>query len=354
MTKIQNLLMAIIIALMFIACRSPIDPIDPQDPITPDLDIFIVDISRETDWNYMVVGRDGSSIFFSVDEATDIPTRLFLRPNNNSDAGFTFVFKENGLPDKMIANGYILYFGNFSGYTFDLAIICPLGTIQYHFGIETDVNWNAYNNAISMSSLSQGRFISLPRLNRSLNFISHAIGIGTCAAGFFFLPALGGCAAYVASLTGSAVVSNVFDGITADVLNMSIDTLGCVFGNVFDCIVALSNSTYTLSNWDINLANQRGQEIAQKHIGTWVASIEGFNATITVTSTWWTISIPAMGGFTDSGQYIFMNAANARLYSNNNFGGFVGTAFILDSNRIRINLNSYSIAPGIHILNRVP
>jgi hypothetical protein len=55
------------------------------------------------------------------------------------------LFKENGLPDKMIAKNHILYFGNFTGYKFDLAIIYPNNRIEYFYDIETDVYWDAYN-----------------------------------------------------------------------------------------------------------------------------------------------------------------------------------------------------------------
>jgi hypothetical protein len=37
---------------------------------------------------------------------------------------------------------------------------------------------------------------------------------------------------------------------------MGIDMLGCVFGNAFDCIVAFSNTAYTISSRDFNLSTQ--------------------------------------------------------------------------------------------------
>ena len=281
---------------------SPTPP-TPSAPNPDDLDIFVLDISQETGWDYMVVGRDGSSIFFSVNASNDIPTRMFLKPDKNSDNGFTFLLKENGLPDKMIANGHILYFGNFSGYQFDLAIIYPNNTIQYFYDIQTDVNWDAYPR--------QGRFINFNFLAKSLSIASDVIGIGTCAVSPFFPPALLGCASYVASTVGKVVVDQVFDGFTANVANTFIDVIGCAgnIGNVFDaitvadsCVSALSNSVSMLSSLDFNLASQKTQEIAQA-----IGAIDGGRGDVKVTLTWNNLSDVDLHVIDPYGERIYWN-----------------------------------------------
>ena len=221
------------------------------------LDIFVVNVSQETDWDYMVVGRDGSSIFFNVNENNNVPTRLFLRGNRNSDDGFTLLFKENGLPDKMIANGHILYFGNFRGYQFDMAIIRPNNTIDYFFDIQTHTNWNAFTEATF-----QGRIIG--DILRSLPFLSNALGIGTCIISPFFPAAAGKCATYAVQLIGRVVLGQVFDSFTADLGSLfmySLDCLGDGFFSAFACLNAIANMTSVLSNHDLNLVNQRITQI---------------------------------------------------------------------------------------------
>jgi len=121
------------------------------DPPKAESDIFVVDISEETDWNYLVVADDGSSMFIEVNESTDIPTRVFLKPDKDSDSGATVFFKENGLPDKVVVDGHILYYGNFTGHKYDLAVIYPDNRIEYHFGVETDVDWDDYIKAAGLS-----------------------------------------------------------------------------------------------------------------------------------------------------------------------------------------------------------
>jgi len=251
------------------------------NPGSNNYDIFVLDISQKTDWDYMVVGEDGSSIFFSVNKSNDIPTRLFLKPNKNSDDGFTILFKENGLPEKVIAKNHILYFGNFRDYKFDLAIIYPNNTIKYFYDIETDINWNAN---------SQGRTITFSKLKKSLNFVSDALGIGTCIVSVYFQPAFGACASYVASTVAKIVVNQVFDGFTADLGNAFIDVFGCAgnIGNVLDaisvadsCVSALANTANLLTYMDINLTNQKAQEIAQAN-----GQINGGRGDVKVTLTW--------------------------------------------------------------------
>ena len=238
-------------------------------------DIFVLDISQKTGWDYMVVGEDGSSIFFSVNKNNDIPTRLFLKPNKNSDDGFTILFKENGLPDKVVAKNHILYFGNFRDYKFDLAIIYPNNTIQYFYDIETDINFGAYN---------QGRAISFSKLTKSLGFASRAIGIGTCLVSPFFQPAIWGCASYVASEVGHIVVDMVFDGFTADVSHTIIDVIGCAgnIGNVLDtitvadsCVSALANTANLLTYMDLNLTNQKNTQVNEA-----IRKIDGDSLTV--------------------------------------------------------------------------
>jgi hypothetical protein len=158
-TMLKITILGIIISLFLISC----DTAKPNDPKR--MDIFLVNISQDTDWNYMIVGKDGSSIFFRVDEDTNMPTDLYIKPDINSDDGLTFIFKENGWLDKVVVNGHVLYFGNFSGYQFDLAVIYPDNRIEYFFEIETDIDWDAYNDLIDY-----GRFINF---NRVLNIISH-------------------------------------------------------------------------------------------------------------------------------------------------------------------------------------
>jgi len=227
-----------------------------------DRDIFVVDISQETDdWDYLIAGRDGSSILFSVDEDTNIPTHLYLSPDTDSDTGMTKTFKENGLPDKMVSNDHILYFGNFNGYRFDMAIIYPNNTIEYHYNIETDINWDAYD-----AMYRNGRW----GIREILTVIKHGVGLGTCIGGAFYPPALGWCAKYVAGLVIENAANIIFGGSSGGFLGdfgqVLANILGCAsdFENPLTwvaCLQGLYNSAHLLTYLDFNFLQLKINEI---------------------------------------------------------------------------------------------
>jgi len=152
---------------------------DPPEIL--DVDVLVVDISSETsDWNYVAVGKDGSSMFIDVDESNGMPSRVYIKPDKDSDNGATIFFKENGLPDKMVVGGHILYYGNFTGNKYDVAVIYPDSRIEYHYGVETDVDWDNYIKAAGLSK-ARGKV-----LDWIVDWGLPAIGTGiTCATAVF-------------------------------------------------------------------------------------------------------------------------------------------------------------------------
>jgi len=226
-----------------------------------DLDVFAVDISQETEeWNYMVVAKDGSSMFIDVDESNDIPTRMFLKPDKNSDKGFSLFFKEDGLPDKMVVDGNILYFGNFTGYKYDLAIIYPDNRIEYHYGIETDVDWDAYRMTpkAMLLRLNSGLFSKITK-----SIISVAVPAVTCGAVVFFPNPItaAACASGVFELVADIAVETVFDGFTEDVGKALVDIMFCANGSYLSCVSGLYDSASLLSYIDFNLTVEKTTQI---------------------------------------------------------------------------------------------
>ena len=98
---------------------------------------YVLNVSEdtETEWDLLVLGNDGSSTYLKMDEETGKTAQMVVIPDNKKpEVGVTYLFKTNGLVDKIIVNDYIVYFGNYNGYKVDLAVIKPNGTIEY-FGI---------------------------------------------------------------------------------------------------------------------------------------------------------------------------------------------------------------------------
>ena len=83
--------------------------------------------------------------------------------------------------------------------------------------------------------------------------------------------------------------------------------------------------------------------------GTWQGEVMGFTATVNVSNSGWTLSIPSLS-YADTGSFN-RNGNSAVLYSSSN-GKNVGTANIIDSNTVQLVLNNNSDAPGTYTLTR--
>ena len=237
-----------LIAGTLLVCNScPIDG-KPQPDKKGGPKVVVMNISQVTDdWGWLAVGNDKSCMFFNVDEDTGMPTLLYLKPPGNElENGITFFFKENGLPDIIEYNGYILYFDNFDGYTFDLAVIDPDGAVEYHYGIETDVNFDAWSEiampvsfVYSGSVYNGGRSIGdfLDNISVGLKVADIAIGIGTCVGTLFFPPLAVGCGIAVASAVAEATFciledNGVISETTANAGGYAIDTANAVYDGI--------------------------------------------------------------------------------------------------------------------------
>ena len=106
-------------------------------------DVVFLDTRAISEWDYLIVTKEEAVMTLNVNEATGVPTLLFLKPQKDLDISFTFTFKENGLLDAMVYSGYFFYYSNYRDYRYDMAIVAPNGIVEYHYGIQTDIDWDA-------------------------------------------------------------------------------------------------------------------------------------------------------------------------------------------------------------------
>jgi formylglycine-generating enzyme required for sulfatase activity len=230
--------------------------------------IYALDISKtskwNTNWDYLVFDKAGSSMVFKVNETTGIPSRLYLKPKKDSDDGYTILFKDNGLPNAVIRNGFIMCFGNFKDYTFDLAIIYPDGNIEYHYDIQTDRNFAALINKRAVSNQGRSAFSDF---TDCLSYASLAIDIGTCVLSTVMPPLLLECLPFLVGELGHFLADNYLDGVNQDIANTMIDALDCAsnfnIGGALDvvgfadaCISAFTSLVDLLMGKDIADAEQ--------------------------------------------------------------------------------------------------
>ena len=135
----KNLLFKTIILILLIYGCSDDD--DSKQQLTELPDISIVDISQESDWDYWVVGKK-DDYYIKKNPNTNLPKEVLFH-SYEENKNFSILFTENGLIDKVIFDGIILIFRNFSGNKVDLGVIYPDGSIETLRELVTpNYNWD--------------------------------------------------------------------------------------------------------------------------------------------------------------------------------------------------------------------
>jgi len=229
---------------------------------------YYMDISKNAEWDYLAFAQDGSSMVFNVDKSTGKPTLLYLKPEKNSDAGYTFLFKGNGMPDIMIYNDHIFYFDNFSGYNYEMAVITPNGRSVQGRSVKQEGttsfflggHWVTLTTDMFVEELTaykannQGKYWTLDDLTGSLDIFGTVLGLATCAATPFVPGAIPGCFITILSTVTSKAVEIAFEGTTNDVFQIVINALNCATADVAGCastVAGIADLASTLSKRDL-------------------------------------------------------------------------------------------------------
>ena len=229
-------------------------------------EFYALDISQETDWDYVVVADNGNaaSIWFNIDKATNIPTTMFYKPFNNQDYGFSVNFKSNGLPDYAVWGDTIIVFENFRDTKCDIAVIYPNISVKYFNNIETGIDWSSALRSSMLRSVSPE--VSLG-FEHGLKFIGSALAVVGAAAAICN-PA--GITVLGAITIGLAVVTiannywlqNMAVGLSSDVAGKVNTMIGCAgaFENPYsaiECFSGLAGFTASASADIFGFANSR-------------------------------------------------------------------------------------------------
>jgi len=280
---------ALFVSMLLITCSSDADDNDKKPGKQGNSeDIYALDISKNTDWDYLVFDKTGSSLVFNVDKSTGKPSRLYLKPEKDSDNGYTILFKENGLPDKVVRNGFIMCFDNFKEYTFDVAVIYPDNSIEYHYDIQTDINFN------KRSVSTQGRS-AFSTFTDGLSYVSLAIDISTCVLATVAPPLLLECVPFLVVELGHFYADHFLDGVNQTAANTLLDALDCasnmniggaldVIGFADACISAFTGLVDLLVGMDYELIIDGKFEVVEE--ATEILDGDYRNFDIKVTMTW--------------------------------------------------------------------
>ena len=179
-------------------------------------DMYLVNISEETEWDLMIAAIDGSKVFLGINENTDIPTQLFYKPFKDRDDGFSMFFQENGLPETMVIDDYIIVFNNFRDNLFDFALILPDNTIEYFYNIEAQMDWD---NLSDISKHHKGFKSVFEKITQGI--VKHSLGALSCGINAAFAVGTGGFAIPGAVLSCGSFIVKVWDDIVPNTPVMS-------------------------------------------------------------------------------------------------------------------------------------
>ncbi len=222
----------IIIALLFSNCNKKED----EKPEVPKLNV--IDISEETDWDFIVLGKKD---YFYV-QSNEYGPDLVLLHSAETNLNYYMTFSNEGYVEKLMVQDFIFLFDNFNGNNVDIGIIYPNGDIEVQREVKSDINWDELTLK-SANSVEGWKSTYLRTVARSISAIpcvmSVALSVGTAGAATPI--ALWTCGNFLLGLTAD-VMSNDFDihnGFTdfVDIYGASSTGLGCSSGEPVGCAI---------------------------------------------------------------------------------------------------------------------
>jgi len=168
---------------------------------TKDFKLAIVDISKESDWDWFVSDKEGN--YFFLQESNSKPIKVMLH-FNTSETDIPVFFNANGFPEKVIFQDYIFVFSNHHSTYVDFAAIYPNGKIDVFKNVTTDINWdNVLKSANSVAAWSD-----------VIRWTGRVVGAVPCALSIAASVGSGGLAIPIAAFTCGTYILET----TADIL----------------------------------------------------------------------------------------------------------------------------------------
>ena len=231
----KKLYILVIALVFFLGCKKEISK--------PDLpDISIVDISKDSDWNYWVVGKND---YYYIKAENSLPKSvLFHSSEVNKD--YSIFFTEDGMPDKICVDNYIFVLRNFNGNKVDMGIIYPDGNIEILRQIDTNYDWTNLT-ALKSCKIVQEQSDAIRWTGRAVAGIPCLLSAaGALATAGALTPVVGWtCGNYLLGYANSLLTHelNIHNGITNFIdsygnLNLGYGCLASV--DLTNCLVGLA------------------------------------------------------------------------------------------------------------------
>jgi hypothetical protein len=287
MRKIVYVLLLLMAVL--VSCKKDKDK-NSGKPNNNNPTLYALDISEETDWNYLLVSKEEeSSVWYNINRQTNVPTELFFKPFKDQDYGCCVKFQDNGYPDMIVMGDTTFVFGNFEGTKVDMAVIFPNSLVQYFTDIETGINWdNLDEQSLKLSNLKAINPETRIAFEHSARFIGAALGVisaglAIVSVGVATPPLVIAAIALGATITGYNIINSYF-GIGPDATGEGVlgSALGCVTPTgLASCLTGVASSAFGI--FEKNMANT---ESKQQQLAEIKAEYLGGTGDIKITLTW--------------------------------------------------------------------
>lgn len=234
-----------------------------------DYDIYVVDVSSETDWDYWVVTKDGGNMLIQTDNY--VPSVAYFKPAG-SDDGYAVLFDGNGVPKETVFNNHIFFFSNYRKDLVDISVVLPNGEISLFQDIAIQYDFTTL--------LTKGGINWANNKDKIIKYAGWGLGAVACAAGIAATLGTGGLAVGLAVLgctsTAISIAADILPedymlyGLSADAIGTIGTVAGCTSINnpasVVGCVAGLGESAANTYSW-ITEWNDQHTEVLGQAIG---------------------------------------------------------------------------------------
>lgn len=209
---------------------------------TKEFSIAAIDLRDQNyEWDYWVVSNDSGYFFINLENGR--PVSAYVKPIPAQE-GFTVFLNDQGLPYKMVIDGFILLFENFRDNLVDASIVYPSGQIEIIRDIEIDVELTGLKN-IYFSPNNEWTIFGLKTVGNALRVASCIASLASIPTGVGVILAGAACSSAMLSM-----ISQAYDLETLELVfnNISLftDLLGCASGDVISCALLVAGTSNDL------------------------------------------------------------------------------------------------------------
>jgi uncharacterized protein (TIGR02145 family) len=112
--------------------------------------IVLVNVSKESNWNYWIVGMKGESFFIKTENY--IPSTIYYKPSLEQE-GFTIIADNYGRPAQIVTNGNLILLNNFHNQSVDVTVITSRNEFKIFKGLQSPFGWSSLKITPVLKSL---------------------------------------------------------------------------------------------------------------------------------------------------------------------------------------------------------